>query len=970
MEGPIRTPVYQQPTRTSQKTYQNSNTNPSSYRSLKNKYAEDDPYFYFFGSHRGRQFANVCYKDYFTDAFNELINESIIDSDCWALMKAGHFLTKEPDMVVDDLHWEVIDFIIQTALYHRELDNSSTSGVCMREIKKELYENRYIETAIDNVKKRIDDLFGEVTALINTPNVPIDPDTFPSTAFDTVIQALNTNLVGVIQTSCASERIALDDEKVKSIFNQVTSFLKSEHEKFLSSLRELSQELDKARNPPRTREENAALMTDYQNKFDQLSAKFFSSYRATILKSIKNALGSHFRFSYRATLQSSLFSQQLYENVYKKWHSLDTRVRNFYEANIVLMKEITTGNWTPVGVDEYDRIDFNDYNKYRFNLTKRNNKLLFASTLPKLVTNKTPHVWYTDYQGAHKKIGIKANYFGFNTEAKETRIKGVIDRIMRSKTQTEMKEVFNSIEDRDDNPGTLMYIKSELQKRGSNLHVRFMDSALTAERTAKRQSPTNQNYPPENQDENPTGQGGGGLFTPDDYKNFIELLYTTIYEYPYNEFPNPGPMEIVFASIPAEKILIPYTYREMFLNSDVPEFSFDVDRILNRIIGKVSDPAPNLSGGFYSFGDRQEVWRDESGKLYFLNDKVTGEKCWGTGFNGKDCNKFIMQCVISDDMEKCMKLISDKDSVFADALSSVNSMDVRIGLKLLNNFEFKTVGVTDRPDCNLNRKETVAEWTARQKREISTQFIEDLEKNTHFMKYLDAVVNRVNSQYPLLNRIAISNDRINCENSWLTQLGIPKRIEKSQREPQGNKVKLYISSLVGGKVTSQMGGYRKEINELPGLLTGGSGSVILSSPIPLGAQYGVVIKDSRENSGHSFLEEVMERALNSLKSKNLRLEDADYQKIKQEMQAHKELEVELLKKLGVLDKYNKFLRDYSIGDMSQDAQKKMVKGDQSLATLESLTREIESLQEEYRKNEYKLAGIVGGIGNLVLYQQK
>jgi hypothetical protein len=87
---------------------------------------------------RGNLFSKAFYESDFTSKFNDATNWPSDDILAWDLYKAQYFENKPAAMRDDDVHYELTDFFMKTALWHNKLDKATSTSDRMSNISKVL----------------------------------------------------------------------------------------------------------------------------------------------------------------------------------------------------------------------------------------------------------------------------------------------------------------------------------------------------------------------------------------------------------------------------------------------------------------------------------------------------------------------------------------------------------------------------------------------------------------------------------------------------------------------------------------------------------------------------------------------------------------------------------------------------------------------------------------------------------------
>lgn len=97
--------------------------------------------------------------NYEKGVFSEPINsasqpESILDKKIFEMMLAKNYVTKEPGMEDNDIHYQFVDFIVRTALLHKELDRPTSAYPTSQKMKASY--DQTVESTLKTTLRKID----------------------------------------------------------------------------------------------------------------------------------------------------------------------------------------------------------------------------------------------------------------------------------------------------------------------------------------------------------------------------------------------------------------------------------------------------------------------------------------------------------------------------------------------------------------------------------------------------------------------------------------------------------------------------------------------------------------------------------------------------------------------------------------------------------------------------------------------
>lgn len=345
---------------------------------------------YFYNSRKGILFNKLFYyinfdKNYFLDnKLNNIIKKNLtILKDNMIYCK--NYNNKEFMMNDNDIHWEFTDFIINTAKYHRSIDNTIENNQKIKEIRNNIVVEIeeaislngelivYISNIFNNLKKfcKDDKLFYMyinnnistiiLKKIINNEDLYSKIKNFVKKVGDKNNILLNNKIVDniIIFIKFITEIIL---KKIKNIY-------------FYKNNDELNNSIDI--------ECSISNIIYYSKENKNIIIGIF-------IKNIKDNLIVEHKYNNLNRTNSQI----LYNNVYKKWDILPNYIKNFYRNFINI-----------IDINNNFIINENNYNKIkspkdkRFNLTKNHigaKKNKFNNMIPKINNNSPYKVWYTN----------------------------------------------------------------------------------------------------------------------------------------------------------------------------------------------------------------------------------------------------------------------------------------------------------------------------------------------------------------------------------------------------------------------------------------------------------------------------------------------------------------------------------------------------------------------------------------------
>ncbi len=364
-----------------------------------NFYTQLMPFFGFDG--RGTQFVNLNYKgiNYESPINNIKYPDTIRGEPLFQLMIAKNY-DNNTGQLATDIHQEFVDFIINLALSHRNIDKPTTVNTNLISNKSKFQneletsknhrkilikiisflniivpmfgtKGKQIINSDDTQKIMKDlieldgkitiDLFKDIGQLLfeNTLVFSKQPDIIAVDSqfyIDNIIPAINNTIVLIIKTIYLDSPtlVKTSDLNDVAILNKYTNILKD------IFITEINNSLDKLQNKP-------------------LSKLFNSPISADKIQSV-------------------------FDNVYRMWGGLENDVRKFYISHILLMFKGLNGNW--LVLNNFDK--FGNSENYRINFKKsklNKSRTIFSETLP-FIPSVTNNLWFTNSANKLENIDL------------------------------------------------------------------------------------------------------------------------------------------------------------------------------------------------------------------------------------------------------------------------------------------------------------------------------------------------------------------------------------------------------------------------------------------------------------------------------------------------------------------------------------------------------------------------------------
>lgn len=355
---------------------------------------------------------------------------------------------KAPGMADNDIHNQYVDFVIRTALFHRELDNPTTLGSNLAGLKDafELSTNemlsRKAQLAVPNL--------AAVNVNVTTSGVRANVINYLDVA-STFLDYINTMIIlnyphlplDVLAGTCSSaggflaNTNPLSDLCValwfvpssgKSGTNHVANFLQKNGSnvgmfdalvntfdvKIRDVIREYQQRLINALNlnDPKLDTANIQIVKNLARQAlahkDFLIARLSESIYSVAKPAMNNVANPNF-----TTLDTNHHARQFFEDVVRNWQVLNSNAREFYRKHIRVYRKIGASGGVSFGAagwenitqkldDDLEFVKNLPRNEVRINLMKEREgaeRVLFGATLPYIPTNKIGKLWYTSVSG-------------------------------------------------------------------------------------------------------------------------------------------------------------------------------------------------------------------------------------------------------------------------------------------------------------------------------------------------------------------------------------------------------------------------------------------------------------------------------------------------------------------------------------------------------------------------------------------
>jgi hypothetical protein len=426
------------------------------------------------------------------------------------------------------------------------------------------------------------------------------------------------------------------------------------------------------------------------------------------------------------------------------------------------------------------------------------------------------------------------------------------------------------------------------------------------------------------------------------------------------------------------------------------KFTLLTDRLVkNRLLwikNRKSQSSQSIESDetYISFEDKNYWKRDgTNGKLYIVDEngnkkyyEMTKEdpetalklkssfKCYSSLVNDngdiKKCDEYMNQCILDNNatgLGKCLDYINANDKSFFDvARSEIKQMHPLVALRTLQRFGFRVREAYDR-ECKMNIKkvEAVKHWLANF---MKTKFKDAsdqsaIEQNSKLLEYLELIVQYVNGNPTILNGDRFTGKTEESvgtiqQSDLAKKLNIPTRKAPNQLTSgllDGARLRVNVAGNLLG-ATSKFP--RFSISLQNGSLTNNLGNMFNNGfVLNGGAQVGGA--EDRTIHGSAALNALMNQTLSQLTNRGKKLVDADVKSIESKLRQMADMENKLQETADYLVAYNDLmvqLRDYKSEVLTID-------------TLKALVDKYNGLSTKYSNEEASMASIFEVLQKLV-----
>lgn len=707
---------------------------------------------FFGGDGRSRLYTKLFFSPQgnYSQVLNNGNADSILNTDAWSVMSAANYENKNV-MGDNDIHWAFTDFIINTALFHREIDKNTKAGSYAEQLTdamdKALYD--YFTDQNVNLKRMATfDLKSRQPAVTN-PNaksLPLQnilPPTFSNLeALIAILVSIGANkpagsldLSTTINFSPPYGPHTYNDfinsfvdngALVDSMFSD--SNVNSNLKIILSSIgnnQARSQLIADIKGKlPATlfaifsyviNEANRRGITNEKNVYDFFSTNFnklqmMEKITQVFKSSISDFINKNFGMNY--TTADNKYVEYFINQVYNNWDNMSEDSKNFYRTVIRLFK-YNNGTWEEVGENELKNAMVSK-DKYRINLRKKSpgdSVPYFWYMIPEVPSN-VEKIFFTDKNG--KKIY-------YDTARREFDIKS-----------------FNGVQ-----TGGATVIENTLRRMYTEIYKNV--SSVFTDQIQQRFDPSlvKSEFP--------------GLWIDKIVRNRLFQINQSSQKKQQNQQPHQ-----------------PHQY-------DDEVFDFITQNMWKR------------SGDtLYMIKNGEKIIHDPNDKK-FQELLTSSNNCFTTGsFNDKEnCRAFMNECLLDHDPKnimKCISVMENKDFA-ASARKEISNMAPVVALNLLKKFGFRTYKIFDMEANNdIMKVEDVSHWLKTYMKKIfdnDSKAQSAIEGNDKILQYLNLVVEFVNANPEILNPnySGATEEKVGKvkPNTYAEKLGIPMRRDNTYK---------------------------------------------------------------------------------------------------------------------------------------------------------------------------------------------
>ena len=369
-----------------------------------NFYTQLMPFFGYDG--RGTQFVNLNYKgiNYESPINNISYPDTIRGEPIFQLMVAKNYDNKTDDQLATDIHQEFVDFIINLALSHRNIDKPTSSNVNLM-TNKTKFQNRLESNDTAYYKIILSKIVGYLSGVVPSFGTTGDQMFKNVKNMDDVNKIMNylvkldptiINLIKDVGNTIIKNTFVFSQNP-----NAITSDAQFYIDNIIPAINNtiLTTLLVFYITNPKLSVPDLDVPATLSNQIDKFKIIFISVINESLDKLQNKPLSSLFNGPITADKTQSVF-----DNIFRSWGSLENDVRKFYISHILLMFKGPTNNW--LVLNNFDK--FGKPENYRINFKKskmNKSRTIFSETLP-FIPSVTHNVWFTNSSNKLDKIDL------------------------------------------------------------------------------------------------------------------------------------------------------------------------------------------------------------------------------------------------------------------------------------------------------------------------------------------------------------------------------------------------------------------------------------------------------------------------------------------------------------------------------------------------------------------------------------
>lgn len=353
------------------------------------------PFFGYDG--RGSQFVNLNYKgiDFESSVNNAKYPDTIRGEPLFQLMISENYNNIGASQQSNDIHHEFTDFIIRTAIAHRNIDvpTSANKNIIVNKYKynQSLLNNN--DTFYTNVLNKIVGFLSYIVPFFGIKGKTVLDTDDAQKIFSDLVE-LNGGVPQMFKD------VTLEIIKNAYVFGQQpyilannTDFYKNHIIPALSNSIILTIKNLYLENKNKNKN---IKVTDLKNKtiFNRAKTILIENLTSETNKALDNLQNPSLNTLFNPPVTADKV-KDVFDNVYKSWGSLENDIRKFYISYLILMNKGPGGNW--LILNSFDKFGKNN-DDYRINFKKsklNKNRTIFSETLP-FLPSITEKLWFTD----------------------------------------------------------------------------------------------------------------------------------------------------------------------------------------------------------------------------------------------------------------------------------------------------------------------------------------------------------------------------------------------------------------------------------------------------------------------------------------------------------------------------------------------------------------------------------------------